>query len=251
MRLQVPDPTPLAVIERKQALVCQRRNELDREERVARRLLVNQFRQRGGALRFAVKGVRQQLAQIVATERCENDVLHCRSGLTDRIELAYQRVGGTDLVVPIRADEQQVLQIGAGQQIFEQVECGRIQPLQVVEEERERMFRSREYADEPAKYQLKTSLRFLRRKLGHRRLFANDVLQFRDEIDDEQSVRLQRLTKRVAPFAQVVFVLAEERPDRGFETPAPAWHTECRACTGRICPTQTGRVEGRAACGAH
>ena len=164
---------------------------------------MNQFRQRGGALRFAVKGVRQQLAQIVTPERGEHDVLHCRSGLADRIELAHQRVSGIDLVVPIRADEQQVLQIGAGQQVFEQVECGRIQPLQVVEEERKRMLGSREYADEPPKDQLKTSLRFLRRKLGHRWLFANDVLQFRDKIDDQQPVRLQRLPKRVTPFAQV------------------------------------------------
>ena len=53
-----------------------------------------------------------------------------------------------------------MLQIVAGQQIFEQVECRGIQPLQVVEEERERMFRSCEYADEPPKDQLKTSLRF-------------------------------------------------------------------------------------------
>ena len=73
---EVPHPTPLAIIERKQALVGQSRNELNREKRVARCLLVNQFRQRGGAFRFAVKRVRQQLAQIVAPERCENDVLH-------------------------------------------------------------------------------------------------------------------------------------------------------------------------------
>ena len=217
MRRRSQTQLPLAVIECEQALVCQRRNELDREERVARRLLVNQFRQRGGALRFAVKGVRQQLAQIVTSERCENDVLQCRSGLADRIELTYQRVGGIDLVVPIRADEQQVLQIGASQQIFEQVECCCIQPLQVVEEERKRMFGSREYADESSKDQLKASLRFLRRKLGHRRLFANDVLQFRDELDDEQSVRIQRLAQRIAPFAQVFFVLAQEWPDEALK----------------------------------
>ncbi len=65
-------------------------------------------------LRPAVKRIGQQLAQIVATERRENDVLYCRSGLADRIELAYQRVRGIDLVVPICADEQQVLQIGSG-----------------------------------------------------------------------------------------------------------------------------------------
>ena len=124
---------------------------------------------------------------------------------------------GIDLVVPIRADEQQVLQIVAGQQVFEQVERRGIQPLQVVEEERKRMLRSRKYADEPPKDQLKTSLRFLRRKLWYRRLLANDVLQFRDEFDDEQSVRIQRLAKRVAPFAQVFFVFAEEGPDEALK----------------------------------
>ena len=92
----------------------------------------------------------------------------------------------------------------AGQQVFEQVERGGIQPLQVVEEECQRMLRSCEYADESSEDQLKTSLRFLRREFGHRRLFANDVLQFRDELDDQQSVRIQRLAKRVTPFASIL-----------------------------------------------
>jgi hypothetical protein len=127
-----------------------------------------------------MKGVRQQLAQIVTPERCENDVLHCSASLADRVELAHQRVRGIDLVGPIRADEQHVLQIGAGQQVFEQVEGGRIQPLQVVEEERKRMLRSCEYADEPPKDQLKTSLRFRRWELGYWWLIANDVRQEQD-----------------------------------------------------------------------
>ena len=110
-----------------------------------------------------------------------------------------------------------MLQIVAGQQIFEEVECGDIQPLHVIEEERERMFRSRKYADEPSKYDLKTSLRFLRRQFGHWRLLANDMPQFRDEIDEEQSVRTQRLTKCVLPFAQVFLVLAEEPPDEALK----------------------------------
>ena len=48
-----------------------------------------------------------------------------------------------------------------GQQVFEQIERGGIQPLQVIEEECQRMLRSCENADEPSKDQLKTSLRFL------------------------------------------------------------------------------------------
>jgi len=95
---KVPDPTAFAIIECEQALVCECRDELNREERVAASLFVNQFRQRGGAFRFAVKGVRQQLPQIVAPERGEHDVLHDRTGLTDRIEFVHQRVRGADLI---------------------------------------------------------------------------------------------------------------------------------------------------------
>src|SRR4029450_8647456 len=113
-------------------------------------------------------------------------------------------------VVAVGADQQQVLHVRPGQKILEHIErCG-VEPLHVIEEERQRMFRSRKYADEPSKYDLKTSLRFLRRQFGHWRLLANDMPQFRDEIDEERSVRTQRLTKCVLPFAQVFLALAEE-----------------------------------------
>ena len=88
--IQVPYPAAFTVVEAEQAFLSQRGNELDGEEGIARGLLMNQFRERSGASRLAVQRVRQQLTQIVLTERCQNDVLHCRSGLTDRIEFAHQ-----------------------------------------------------------------------------------------------------------------------------------------------------------------
>ena len=56
---------------------------------------------------------------------------------------------GIDLVVAIGADQQEVLQIRPGQQILQEIERRRVEPLQVVEEERQRMFRPGEDADEP------------------------------------------------------------------------------------------------------
>src|SRR3954454_6084229 len=79
------------------------------------------------------------------------------------------------------------------------------------------MFRSCKHADEPSKDGLKTSLRFLRRQFGQRRLVANDVPQFRDEIDEEQSVRTPPLTICSLPFAQIFLVLAEEPPDKALK----------------------------------
>ena len=91
---------------------------------------------------------------------------------------------------PVGADQQQVLHIRPGQQILEQIERCCIEPLQIVEEQGKRMFRPREYADKSPEHQLKAALRILWRKLGDRWLFADDVLQFRDEIHNEPSVRI-------------------------------------------------------------
>ena len=48
-----------------------------------------------------------------------------------------------DLIVSISADHQQVCQILSGEQVLQKVECCRIKPLQVVEKQGQRMFRTR------------------------------------------------------------------------------------------------------------
>ncbi len=79
-------------------------------------------------------------------------------------------MGGIDFVVPIGADHQQLLHVRLGQQVGEHVERRRVEPLQIVEEERQRMFGPREDADEAPEHQLETPLRLLRRQLRDRRL---------------------------------------------------------------------------------
>src|SRR6516162_11532183 len=108
-------------------------------------------------------------------------------------------MGGIDFVVPVGADQQQMLQIWPCQQILEQIERCRVEPLQIVEEQGERMFRPCEHADKSPEHQLKAALRFLWWELGDRWLLSYDVLQFRDEIHYEQPVRVQRLNQRVPP----------------------------------------------------
>ena len=98
-------------------------------------------------------------------------------------------MGGIDFVVPVGADQHQVLHIRPGQQILEQIERRRVEPLQIVEEQGQRMFRPREYADESPEHQLEAALRVLWRKLRDRRLFSDDELQFGDQIHHELSVR--------------------------------------------------------------
>ena len=83
---------------------------------------------------LAVERIGNQSAQILAVEGRKDNLLHERSSLTDRLEFAHEWMGGRDLVVAIRADQQQVPHFRLGQQVFKQIERGRIEPLQVVEE---------------------------------------------------------------------------------------------------------------------
>ena len=103
---------------------------------------------------------------------------------------------GTDLVVPVGADQQQVPHLRVRHQMLEQVERCCIQPLQIVEEQRERMLLACEHAEEAPENHLEAVLRVLRRQVRDRRLFPDHELQFGNEIDDELTIRAQRLAQR-------------------------------------------------------
>src|SRR5215470_18956425 len=115
-------------------------------------------------------------------QRCQDDVLHSRSGLADGFELAQQRMRGIDFVVAVSTDHHQVLHIRLVQQVLEQVERRRVEPLQVVEEQRQRMLRSREHTDKTPQCQLKTMLCVLGWKFGNRWLRSDDKAQLRNQI---------------------------------------------------------------------
>src|SRR3954471_12401806 len=96
-----------------------------------------------------------------------------------------------NFVVPIGTDQQQMLEVRSSQKVFEQIErCG-IKPLQVIEEQRQRMLGACENIDEPQQDQMKASLRIALRQFGDRRLFAEDMKQFRDKFDDQGAIRVQ------------------------------------------------------------
>ena len=119
-----------------------------------------------------------------------------------------------DLVVTIGADQQQMPQVGPGQQILEQVQHGRIEPLQVVEEQRQRMIRPGEDPDEAANDELEAALRVLGRNLRDRQLLADDQLQFGNQIDDELAERVERGTEGVTPGRQIGIAFRKQLPDQ-------------------------------------
>jgi hypothetical protein len=207
--LEIPAPTRRVVIEGEQALFSERMKKLNHEEWIAGGLLIHQLRQRCGDRGFATKGIRDQLPEVIARERLQADLLHLCSGLADRIELAHQRMCGIDLVVPVGADQHQILQLRPSQQILQQVERRRVEPLKIVDEQGQRMFRAGEDADEPPQHQPEAVLRLLRLELGDRRLLADDELQFEDEVGHEPCIGLQSLQECVAPDHQIGVSLAK------------------------------------------
>ena len=101
------------------------------------------------------QGVAQQLVDVVYCERAEDDLINSRAGSAQILQLEHQRMCGADLIVAICADHQQVSRVGMEKEIFDERQRGRIEPLQVIDENDERVFRPREHADEPLEYGLK------------------------------------------------------------------------------------------------
>src|ERR1700722_1758416 len=206
------------MVEDEHSLFGERRDELNGEERISARLLAHQLRERRRALRLAAKRVRDQLPEGLLGERRQRNLRHPGAGVLHRIELLPQRMGGIDFVIAIGADQHEVLQVRPGQEILEQVERRRVEPLKIVEEERQRMFRPGEHSDKPPKHQVETSLRVLRRKLWDGGLVTDDELQLGNKISHEPAVRAQRLQKGIAPTTKFGVALPEERPNKALKS---------------------------------
>src|SRR5262249_20968289 len=215
--LEIPGPARSIMIKGEHSFIGERRNELNGEERIATRLLVHQSRERRAAFRLAAKGVRNQLPEMLSAERPKRDLLYLSASSLYRVELAHERMRCRDFVVAVGANEEKIAKFGPAQQVFQQIERRRVEPLQVIEEERQRMFRPREDVDKLPKYQLEAPLRVLWRKLRNQRRLSDDELHFRNEIHNQSCVRAQRLPQRVAPPREVPFALAEQRPDPGLK----------------------------------
>src|SRR5208282_4715671 len=148
--IEIPGPACRGMVEAEQALFAKRAQKLDHEERVAGGLLMHQLRQRRYVGRIAAKRIGDQLPEVTEGERRHADLLHLRPGLTDQIKFARQRMRGVDLIVAIGADQQEMPEIRPGQQILDEVKRRRVEPLQIIEKQCQRMLRSGEYADESA-----------------------------------------------------------------------------------------------------
>ena len=122
-----------------------------------------------------------------------------------------------DLIVPVGADQQQVPHLRVRDKMFDQVKGRGVQPLQIIEEQRERVLRPSKHAEEPPEHQLEPILPVLRWEFGNWRLLTDDESKLRDEIDHQLAVRAKRVQQRGAPSAHLRVALAEDLVDKALE----------------------------------
>src|SRR3977135_2233385 len=128
-----------------------------------------------------------------------------------------ERVRGTALVVAVGADQQQVPHVRVCNQMLEEIEGRGVEPLQIIEEQGERVFRLCEHIDETPARRWEPILSVLWREVRNRWLRADDELQFRNEVDNERPIRVQCLPKTVAPTLELGLALAQQPADEALK----------------------------------
>jgi hypothetical protein len=123
----------------------------------------------------------------------------------------------TDLIVPVGANQQQVFDFGVRNEMLEEVKRCRIQPLQIIEEQCERVLLASERSEEAPENHLEAVVRILRREVGNGLLFTDNEFDLGDKVDDELAVRAYRVPQRSPPLLHLRFVLCEDLTDEGLE----------------------------------
>ena len=122
-----------------------------------------------------------------------------------------------DFVVAVGADEQQVLDARTRQQPVQEVERRGVDPLQVVQENNQRVFSSRECADEALKNITKPISRFGGIQRRGRCLFPDNQLDLGYYLGQHTPVGAQRIGEAGAPQRQTILTLGEKLPDQAAE----------------------------------
>ena len=163
-------------------------------------------------LRLRTQGVGDELSHVAGRERLERDLLDAPPGVADLRQRPDQRMRGAEFVVAIGADQEDVPHIRIGDQVFEQFQGRSVQPLQIVQEQRERMLWLGENAEEPSENHLESIPRLLRRKIWGRGLLPDDGGELGNQSDHELAVRAERL-EQLPPTAELRFVPAKDAAD--------------------------------------
>ncbi|HET6408986.1 MAG TPA: hypothetical protein VFG14_13955 [Chthoniobacteraceae bacterium] len=153
----------------------------------------------------------------VQSERGQDDLLDPSPRLAHSLERLDERMRGADLIVPVSAHQEQVSCIRERDQMVEKVERRCIEPLQIIEEQRERMLLPRKRGEEALKNRLKAMFGVLRGQIRNRRLGSDNQLELGNQVDNELAVGAKRLAQDSPPSLELGLVLAQKRSNQASE----------------------------------
>src|SRR5258708_30182240 len=93
-----------------------------------------------------------------------------------------------------------MLAFGMSDELFEQPEGGRVQPLEIVEKQHQRVFFSSERAEESSQHRFESVLGFLRREFRYRWLLTDHQLQFGDQVEHQLAIGTERFEDSIPPM---------------------------------------------------
>src|ERR1700733_2504537 len=97
-----------------------------------------------------------------------------------------------------------MLTVGISHKLFEQPERCRVQPLEIVEKQHQRVFSSSERAEESFQDRLESVLSFLRSEFRYRQLLADHQFQFGDQVDHQLATRTKRFENGMPPMSNLL-----------------------------------------------
>ena len=196
-------------------LGVERPQELIDEERIAGRLLDDELPELARLVRRLVDGIRDERLHVLAGQAREVDAAHLRAGGLQRFGRDGQRVRRAHFVVSVRADDEQVGRLGKAEDSrAHRVERGGVRPLQVIEEQDQRVSLTSERRDEPGQGAVEAVLGLREARRRHDRLSPHDALEIRDELHEEPRVGCGLLEDPSLPGAELRFRKAEQPTTR-------------------------------------
>ena len=113
-------------------------------------------------------------------------------------------------IIAVGADDEKMTGVDVLREPHQKFGGRLVEPLQVVEEQHQRMLGTCDRGEEAGQHSFEQALALLRRQLRQRRLIADHQGEVRDQIDHQLAVLAHRVLQRDAPMVERRAVEAED-----------------------------------------
>ncbi|HEU4577364.1 MAG TPA: hypothetical protein VFS67_03845 [Polyangiaceae bacterium] len=206
----VPCPAPSIRKKAEQALRMHQVQKAPDEEGITGGFAQDQIGQELQPRAVFAEGVGSELRDGARAQLLQVNRVGLTSGLAQPRQRQRERMGGADLAVAIGADQQQVVAGGVAHPLFEQLQRCCVHPLQVVEEEDQRMLGPGEDAQEPCQQQMEAVPRLHWTDLRNRRLRTEQALELWHQGYQQLPIGRHRLLDALPPSVQGCFRLRQQ-----------------------------------------